>query len=46
LGLLGECVCIHCFDCPLVSSFTNETPGYITCYDVTGKFIDIFMVLP
>jgi hypothetical protein len=24
-GLFGECVCIHCFDCSLVSTFTNET---------------------
>jgi hypothetical protein len=23
--LFGECVCIHCFDCCLVSAFTNET---------------------
>jgi hypothetical protein len=23
--LFGECVCIHCFDCSLVSAFTNET---------------------
>jgi hypothetical protein len=22
-GLFGECVCIHCFDCSLVSPFTN-----------------------
>jgi hypothetical protein len=24
-GLFGECVCIYCFDCSLVSTFTNET---------------------
>jgi hypothetical protein len=24
-GLFGECVCIHLFDCSLVSTFTNET---------------------
>jgi hypothetical protein len=24
-GLLGECVCIHCFDWALVSTLTNET---------------------
>jgi hypothetical protein len=24
-SLFGECVCIHCFDCSLVSTFTNET---------------------
>jgi hypothetical protein len=24
-GLLGECVCIHCSDYTLVSTFTNET---------------------
>jgi hypothetical protein len=24
-GLFGECVCIHWFDCCLVSTFTNET---------------------
>jgi hypothetical protein len=24
-GLFGECVCIDCFDCSLVSTFTNET---------------------
>jgi hypothetical protein len=23
--LFGECVYIHCFDCSLVSAFTNET---------------------
>jgi hypothetical protein len=23
--LFGECVCIHCFDCFLVSTFTNKT---------------------
>jgi hypothetical protein len=23
--LFGDCACIHCFDCPLVSTFTNET---------------------
>jgi hypothetical protein len=23
--LFGGCVCIHCFDCCLVSIFTNET---------------------
>jgi hypothetical protein len=23
-GLSGECVCIHCFDCFLGSTFTNE----------------------
>jgi hypothetical protein len=23
--LFGECVCIHCFDCSLVSTFTTET---------------------
>jgi hypothetical protein len=23
--LFGECVCLHCFDCYLVSTFTNET---------------------
>jgi hypothetical protein len=23
--LFGECVCIHCFDSCLVSTFTNET---------------------
>jgi hypothetical protein len=23
--LSGECVCNHCFDCSLVSTFTNET---------------------
>jgi hypothetical protein len=25
-GLFRECVCIHCFDYSLVSTFTNETP--------------------
>jgi hypothetical protein len=25
LGSFGEYVCIHCFDCSLVSAFTNET---------------------
>jgi hypothetical protein len=25
IGLFGEYVCIHCFDCSLVSAFTNET---------------------
>jgi hypothetical protein len=24
-GLFGECVCIHCFDCSLVSTFKKET---------------------
>jgi hypothetical protein len=24
-GLFGECVFIHCFDCPLISTFTNKT---------------------
>jgi hypothetical protein len=24
-GLFGECVCIHCFDCSLIATFTNET---------------------
>jgi hypothetical protein len=24
-GLSGECACIHCFDCSLLSTFTNET---------------------
>jgi hypothetical protein len=24
-GLFSECVCIHCFDCSLVSTFTNGT---------------------
>jgi hypothetical protein len=24
-GLFGECVCIHCFDCTWVSTFTNKT---------------------
>jgi hypothetical protein len=24
-GLFGECVCIQCFDCSVVSTFTNET---------------------
>jgi hypothetical protein len=24
-GLFVECVCTHCFDCYLVSTFTNET---------------------
>jgi hypothetical protein len=24
-GMFDECVCIHCFDCSLVSTFTNET---------------------
>jgi hypothetical protein len=24
-GLFGKCMCIHCFDCSLVSTFTNET---------------------
>jgi hypothetical protein len=23
--LFGECVCVHCFDCSLVTTFTNET---------------------
>jgi hypothetical protein len=23
-GLFGECVCIQCFDCSLVSTFKNE----------------------
>jgi hypothetical protein len=23
-GLFGKFVCIHCFDCSLVSAFTNE----------------------
>jgi hypothetical protein len=23
--LFGECVCIHCFGCSLVSTITNET---------------------
>jgi hypothetical protein len=23
-GFSGECVCMHCFDCSLVSAFTNE----------------------
>jgi hypothetical protein len=32
--LFGECVCIHCFDCSLVSSFTNG---------VIEKFITIFV---
>jgi hypothetical protein len=22
--LFGECMCIHCFDCSLISTFTNE----------------------
>jgi hypothetical protein len=25
IGLFGECVCIHFFDCSLVSTFANET---------------------
>jgi hypothetical protein len=25
LGLFGQCVCIHSFDCSLVSTFTNKT---------------------
>jgi hypothetical protein len=31
--LFGECVCIHCFDCFLVSAFTNEThvSSPVTC---------------
>jgi hypothetical protein len=24
-GLFGECMCINCFDCSLVSTLTNET---------------------
>jgi hypothetical protein len=24
-GLFGECICIHWFDCSLVSMLTNET---------------------
>jgi hypothetical protein len=24
-ALFGECVCVHCFDCSLVSTFANET---------------------
>jgi hypothetical protein len=24
-GSFGECVCIHCFDCSLVSTLRNET---------------------
>jgi hypothetical protein len=27
-GLFIEYVCIHCFDCSLVSTFTNETQVY------------------
>jgi hypothetical protein len=27
-SLFGECVCIHCFDCCLVLTFTNETQVY------------------
>jgi hypothetical protein len=32
-GLFGECVCIHCFDCSLVSTFANETQvsSPVTC---------------
>jgi hypothetical protein len=31
--LFGERVCIHCFDCSLVSTFTNETQvsAPVTC---------------
>jgi hypothetical protein len=30
---LFECVCIHCFDCSLVTTFTNETQilSPVTC---------------
>jgi uncharacterized membrane protein YjjP (DUF1212 family) len=44
-GLFGEYVCIHCFDCSSVSTFTSEThvsSHYL--YDVIEKFIAIFVV--
>jgi hypothetical protein len=30
--LFGECVCIHCFGCSLVSTFNRWNPDFITCY--------------
>jgi hypothetical protein len=44
-SLFGECVCIHCFDCSLVSTFANENQDS-SCYlyDVIEKFIAIFVV--
>ena len=50
LGLLGECVCIHCLDCSLVCAFTNCTqvlslyPGLVTSHDSVKKFVPIFLV--
>jgi hypothetical protein len=46
LGLSGECVCIQYVDCSMVSTFTNGTQGFITCYsyDAIEKFISIFVV--
>jgi hypothetical protein len=45
LGLFGECASIHCFDCSLVSTFTNETQvSSRYSYNVIEKFITIFVV--
>jgi hypothetical protein len=44
-GLFGECVCIHYFDCCLVSTFTSETQVSLPySYDMTYKYIAIFVV--
>jgi hypothetical protein len=46
--LFGECVCIHCFDCSLVSIVIKETQVSLpvcSLYDVTEKFITILVVL-
>jgi len=31
LGLFGECVCIHCRDCSLVSTLTNLMQFFVFC---------------
>jgi hypothetical protein len=44
-ALFDECLCIHCLDCSLVSTFTNETQVSLpVTYDVIEKFIAIFVV--
>jgi hypothetical protein len=44
-SLFGECVYIQCFDCYLVSEFTNETHVYspVTSNDAIETFFSIFM---
>ena len=42
LGLFGECVCIHCRNCSLVSTLTN--PCFIACHNLVKKFVPLIMI--